>query len=123
MLGQVKVFDGKGNLKKIIQPVQDYETKTMRTVESHPCPICSTETTRPKFCSKDCAEKQKKIFNKKKSNASKAARPPAIERPCCICRKLTIRPKYCSNDCSVMAIRMKGRVGGWLENPSRKENK
>jgi hypothetical protein len=123
LLGQVKVFDGQGNLIRIIQPVQDYEITTMRKAASHPCPICKTETTRPIYCRKECAEKQKKIFNKKKSLAATAARTPPKEHPCCICLKLTIRPKYCSNDCSVMAIRMKGRVGGWLENPSRRENK
>lgn len=123
MLGQVKVFDGNGKLKEIIQPVIDYELKTCRKVPAHPCPICGTVTIRPKFCGKKCADEQRAASNKKKTKAETSARAPRSKQPCCICKKITTRPKYCSPGCSVTAIRMKGRVGGWLKNPSREENK
>ena len=46
----VKIFDGEGNLLRIVQPVFDYQQKPNRRFLAHPCPGCGEKTSNKKYC-------------------------------------------------------------------------
>ena len=112
MIHQVKIFDGDGNLKKIIQPVFDYEFKAMGNVTKKKCPECK-KTTRlkgnQKFCSPDCASSNKQ----RKEKARRAERKRLEEAkpivPCELCGSAVKgkRKKYCGEACDQRARKIK----------------
>ena len=46
----VKIFDGKGNLLRIVEPVFDPDPKSTRKFMAHKCPGCGDKTTKKKYC-------------------------------------------------------------------------
>lgn len=55
----VKIFDGKGNLLRIVQPVFDPDAKPNRRFQAHPCPGCQEKTSNKKYCN-ICIDKRAK---------------------------------------------------------------
>ena len=47
---QVKIFDGKGNLLRVVQPEFDANAKPNRRFLAHPCPQCGVKTSNKKYC-------------------------------------------------------------------------
>ena len=47
---QVKIFDGKGNLLRIVQPEFNADAKPNRRFVAHPCPTCKAKTSNKKYC-------------------------------------------------------------------------
>ena len=56
----VKIFDGEGNLLRVVQPVFDPDPKTNRKFRAHPCPRCGDNTTKKKYCNMCILEREKK---------------------------------------------------------------
>lgn len=46
----VKIFDGEGNLLRVVQPVFDPDSKPARRFQAHPCPSCGEKTSNKKYC-------------------------------------------------------------------------
>lgn len=121
MLGQVKVFDGKGNLKKIIQPVASYEVNPMCKAREHQCPRpgCGKLTKLKVYCSKDCSTEMKRIkaqINKKKYADNRiAAKALKAGTACRVCGTIIAsnRSVYCKQECRNEAGRRNSKVNGW----------
>ena len=56
----VKIFDGKGNLLRIVQPVFDPDPKSTRKFMAHKCPGCGDKTTKKKYCNMCILKREKK---------------------------------------------------------------
>ena len=54
---EVKIFDGKGKLLRVVQPVFDPDNKPARRFQAHPCPSCGERTYKKKYCN-ICIEKR-----------------------------------------------------------------
>ena len=111
---EVRVFDGQGNLKEIIQPVFDYEAKAIGKTTNKKCPECkkiSKFKGNQKFCGTDCARASKcrkeKAMRKEKKHL-KMAKPIV---PCEICEEPVTgtKIKYCSNVCDQKARKLKSK--------------
>ena len=60
MIHPVKIFDGKGNLLRTVQPTFDANPKSTRKFLAHPCPGCGEKTTKKKYCNNCILEREKK---------------------------------------------------------------
>ena len=47
---EVRIFDGKGNLVRTVQPVFDAQPRNIRKFQAHECPGCGEKTTKKKYC-------------------------------------------------------------------------
>jgi len=112
LIHEVKIFDGDGNLKKIIQPVFDYDFKAMGNVTKKQCPECKKTTKlkgNQKFCTAECARRHKQKKEKARRderNRFKAAKPIV---PCELCGQPVtgMRKKYCGEVCDQRARKIK----------------
>lgn len=107
MLGEVKIFDGQGNLKEIVQPVFNYECAPVRKYLAHECfnKKCHIVTQRKFFCSSTCAELVKEARKKTRRADRQAEKADRPTRPCQICGEPTPRLKNCSTQCMEIANR------------------
>jgi len=112
LIHEVKIFDGDGNLKKIIQPVFDYEFKAMGNVTKKQCPECKKTTKlkgNQKFCGPDCARanKQRKEKARRAERKRLEAAKPIV--PCELCGQPVtgMRKKYCGEVCDQRARKIK----------------
>ena len=101
---EVKIFDGKGNLIEIIQPVFNYDCNKLGRTKSRACGVCgkySELSGNQKFCGTTCAGKHKRKMAKLKRDASKKAREARPTIPCEMCGKpvASNRRKYCGKVC------------------------
>ena len=103
---EVKVFDGKGKLKKIVMPVINYDDcASLGTYTNKSCKECGKTSKMlgaQKFCSKGKCSAQNKArvtrANRARRKAELLAKPT---RYCQICAK-AIKPtklKFCSKPC------------------------
>lgn len=109
---QIKIFDGKGRLKEIVQPVFDYETCQSRgRTSSKTCQHCGKSAKllgNQKFCNAECKKEHKsKMAKARRENRSKEreARPVI---PCEQCGKPVApnRRKYCGKACDSKARKL-----------------
>ena len=121
MLGQVKVFDGNGNLKEVIQPFPNYEAHPRLKTLEHKCPRtgCGKLTKRKVYCSKDCAAEMKRVkteANKIKYAGNRlAAKIVKAEIPCRVCGTIIAsnRSVYCKPKCRDEAGKRNSKRNGW----------
>lgn len=112
MMHEVRVFDGNGKLKEIIQPVFDYENKPLGNKTMKTCPVCGKQKKmngNAKFCSTPCSKKHISQREKKKrdeQNRLKAMKPTV---PCELCGTPVTgrRVKYCGAECDKRARQLK----------------
>ena len=112
MIHEVKVFDGAGKLKEIIQPVFDYDNKAYGTTTTKICPECgksSKQTGNQKYCSSVCGKAFKhraEKIRRDNRNKAQAEKPPV---PCEMCGKPVAkgRLKYCGKACDSKARKVK----------------
>jgi len=107
LIPEIKVFDGQGNLKEIIQPVFDYKFAPLRKYAPHECAYkkCQIITERKFFCSPACSEKVQEARKKTRREVRKVKREGEPKRPCEVCKKPTARLKNCSTRCLEIANR------------------
>lgn len=69
----------------------------LRTKKLSPCPVCSKETTNPKFCSSSCA-----------ATHNNTVKPKRVKQynVCTTCGNQHTRPKYCSDSCNPARLKM-----------------
>jgi len=60
MIHEVRVFDGKGNLLRVEQPIFDYNPKQTKKFLAHPCPGCKEKTTKKAYCHTCLRDREKK---------------------------------------------------------------
>lgn len=113
MYNKVRVYDGEGNLKKIITPSFDEPTSIMeRSYKPHACKICGSITERMKYCSEECTQEAKRISQAKASIKASQRREIRLSKikqtPCQSrhCMKMT-RDKYCSTECRKVEYKYK----------------
>jgi hypothetical protein len=104
MMHEVKIFDGKGNLIEIIQPVFNYDCNKLGRTRNKACGVCgkySELSGNQKFCGATCAGKHKRKRSKLKREANKKAREARPAIPCEVCGKPVAagRYKYCGKVC------------------------
>ena len=71
----------------------------LRLRKSHPCPVCSKETTNPKFCSSSCAATHNNTVKPKRVKQYKY-------KICLTCGTQHTRPKYCSDSCNPQRLKL-----------------
>jgi|21_taG_2_1085346.scaffolds.fasta_scaffold23464_4 predicted nucleic acid-binding Zn ribbon protein len=116
MLGEVRIYDGEGNLKKIVNPFIDYSSKNLKgNSKLHKCFNfkCRKKTKRKKYCSDDCKKEAMQIRQQRerKERESAKAKKPAlfcVNKECG--KKLRLnRKKYCSEKCELVLRKIKDR--------------
>tara|TARA_R110002020_G_scaffold50132_3_gene141992 strand:+ start:110 stop:547 length:438 start_codon:yes stop_codon:yes gene_type:complete len=114
MIYEVRIYDGKGKLKKTIEkPIFDcfaVVSKVRTTLKV--CIMCKTMKqfkSTQKYCSKKCSQEYKSIQDKARRLTKKRdfAAKPTI--PCEICDKPLPRhkSKYCKKECAKKGRRLK----------------
>ena len=107
-MNEVRVYDGEGKLKEIIQPVFDYEGKRPGKTTNKPCKLCGKFTKlmgNQKFCTEACAAKhksQKAKLRREAFNREREARP-IIYCEQCGEPAAPNRRKYCGKSCDSKA--------------------
>ena len=107
---QIRVYDGQGNLKKVVEPVFDYDSmKSPRKKHpEHECDAsgCTVLTTKKNYCSKKCQTEVMKKREKNKRAEKNASRPKVL---CAVCDAELVprRSVYCSDSCSVIGTKIK----------------
>ena len=113
MAYEVRIYDGKGKLKRTVQPVFDYDAvASIGRTTLRECVMCKTKTQlkgTQRYCSETCAKKYKAIKERARRtgrNLDFAAKPVV---PCEICGKPVPRPrsKYCKKECDGIARKLK----------------
>ena len=111
-MNEVRVFDGQGNLKEILQPVFDYETARPGKKMTKVCCECgktSPCTGNQKYCSPECGKAHKHRVEKARRANQLKARESKPTVPCIICSKPVVdlaQRKYCSETCALNARRV-----------------
>ena len=107
---QIRVYDGKGNLKKVVEPVFDYSPmkSPRKKYPEHECHAsgCNVLTTKKSYCSKKCQTEVTKKRERNKRAEKKALRPKVY---CAVCdaELAPRRPVYCSDSCSDIGTKIK----------------
>ena len=82
---EVKIFDGNGNLKEIIQPVFDYDCKSLGRTRTKPCQECGKTAKllgNQKFCAQGNGQTEERGEGQGKER--KACNPVRnVRRPNC----------------------------------------
>jgi hypothetical protein len=110
-VNQVKIYDGKGNLKKIIQPVFDYEGTSRGNTTNKPCRFCGKIANllgTQKFCTVKCGELNKQAASKRKREEKNRLRAAKPSIPCQQCGEPVAprRRKYCGKVCDSKARKL-----------------
>lgn len=71
----------------------------LREKKSHPCPVCSTKTINPKFCSSSCAATYNNTVSPKRIKQYKY-------KICPTCGTQHTRIKYCSDSCNPQRLKL-----------------
>jgi hypothetical protein len=108
---QVKVYDGKGNLKEIIHPEFDCEGKTLGRTRNRPCELCGKFAKlqgNQKFCTSTCAADHKSKMAKARRENRKKEREARPIIPCEQCGEPVApnRRKYCGKACDSKARKL-----------------
>ena len=112
MIHEVRIYDGQGNLKDVVQPVFDYQTKAIGNVTKKECPECKKITKlkgNQKFCGADCAKANKARKEKARREERKRLEEAKPVVPCEICGEPVTgtRVKYCGEICDQKARKIK----------------
>ncbi len=113
MIHEVRIFDGEGNLKDVVQPVFDYSFDSIGAVSMKVCPECKHQAElkgNQKFCSPDCSKKYKSRKDKAKRKAKKEledAKPIVLCKVCGVEPVTGRRVLYCSDTCDHRARKIK----------------
>lgn len=108
MIHEVRVFDGEGNLKEIIQPVFNYDPKPVKEFQEHKCKSsgCENMTKKKNYCSEACRKK-----SSRKRELRRRAEENSLKETlyCQLCNAVLKSPrrKYCSPACDKKAARAK----------------
>jgi len=108
---EVRVYDKKGKLKEILQPVFDYEGKSRGNTTNKPCQLCGKFAKlmgNQKFCTDACAAKHKAQRAKMRRDAFNRERDSRPIIPCEQCGKPIApnRRKYCGKVCDSKARKL-----------------
>jgi len=112
MIHEVRIYDGQGNLKDVVQPVFDYETKAIGNVTKKECPECKKTTKlkgNQKFCTPDCAKANKTRKERARREERKRLEEAKPVVPCHLCGQPVTggRRKYCGEICDQKARKIK----------------
>ena len=108
---EVRVYDGKGKLKEVLQPVFDYEGKSRGNTTNKPCQLCGKFAKlmgNQKFCTDTCAADHKSKMAKARRDNRKKEREARPVIPCEQCGEPVApnRRKYCGKACDSKARKL-----------------
>ena len=117
MLHEVRVYDGQGNLKKIIKPKMNYEAKPIcggkekKVCANQQCKKTTIMKGNQKYCHPNCAREEKLRLSKVIREAKKKFEKAKPIVPCGICEEPVTgtRIKYCSEVCDQKARKLKSK--------------
>ena len=109
MIYEVRVFDGKGNLKETITEFDlDAHKFNKKKFPEHECKAygCTELTTKRNYCSKECQQRVTAKRAKNKRDEKNASRPKLF---CFMCKQELVSPrtKYCGEFCETEGRRKK----------------